>query len=140
MALIADIFLISGAFGAAIYCLVLSRRLNRLSDLDGGVGKAIADLNSQVTDLSKTLLEARKAATESEGKLAKLTERAEEVAHLLAERVAQLDAETVSPAPPAEPPEPVVEAGTEQAASVSMEELDGVAAFVRGRAVREAAE
>ncbi|MCV6596797.1 MAG: hypothetical protein OIF40_06915 [Mangrovicoccus sp.] len=142
MALIADIFLISGAFGAAFYCLLLSRRLNRLSDLDGGVGKAIADLNAQVTDLSKTLMEARKAAATSEGKLAELTERAERVAQVLSEQMenaAPLHAEAPPPkaqsqqAPKDVKPAPKAEPDKDETASE-------MPAFVRGRSLREAAE
>lgn len=90
MALIADILLISGAFGAALYCLVLSRRLSRLSDLDGGVGKAIADLNERVGELSRALQEARSAADGAASPLDDLTERAEAVAALLEARLAEL--------------------------------------------------
>ena len=42
MQMIADILLVAGAFGAGIYCFVLSRRLNRFNDLEKGVGGARA--------------------------------------------------------------------------------------------------
>ena len=41
MDLIADIFLIAGALGAGFYCIVLSRRLSRFTDLENGVGGAV---------------------------------------------------------------------------------------------------
>ena len=51
MELIADILLIAGALGAGLYCIVLSRRLNRFTDLEKGVGGAIAVLSAQVDDM-----------------------------------------------------------------------------------------
>ena len=142
MTLIADILLISGAFGAAFYCMLLSRRLSRLSDLDGGVGKAIADLNAQVSDLTKTLQEARASAAVSAETLAELTNRAEAVATSLDTMLTS--ASTAD------------EAGTDQRTSQGHptgsktartgnapgERADRPAmpSFIRGRAVRTAAE
>ena len=59
MQVIADIFLGAGALGAAVYCLVLARRLNRFNDLEKGVGGAVAVLSSQVDDLTSALTEAQ---------------------------------------------------------------------------------
>ena len=42
MTLIADILLAAGAFGAAIYCYVLSGRLKKFTTLETGMGGAIA--------------------------------------------------------------------------------------------------
>lgn len=80
MDLIADILLAGGALGAAIYCFVLSRKLNRFSRLDQGVGGAIAVLSGQVDDLTRALDKAQGAARESAGSLEGLTNRAEQVA------------------------------------------------------------
>jgi len=55
MAYIADIFLTAGALAAGFYCFVLSRRLRRFTDLEHGVGGAIALLSVQVDALSKAL-------------------------------------------------------------------------------------
>ena len=55
MDLIADIFLIAGALGAGFYCIVLSRRLSRFTDLENGVGGAVAILSQQVDDLTRAL-------------------------------------------------------------------------------------
>ena len=49
---IADGLLIAGAIGVAFYCFVLSRRLTRFTDLDRGVGGAVAMLSSQVINLT----------------------------------------------------------------------------------------
>lgn len=90
MELIADILLIAGALGAAIYCVVLARRLNRFNDLEKGVGGAIAVLSAQVDDMTKTLDAARKTAGESSGTLDELTGRAEGVAQRLELLVASM--------------------------------------------------
>lgn len=83
MALIADILLIAGALGAAFYCVVLSRRLSNFSNLESGVGAAIADLSTKVTDLTTTLETAQQAATASSSSLEQTTERAEDAARRL---------------------------------------------------------
>lgn len=83
MALIADILLIAGALGAAFYCVVLSKRLSNFSNLESGVGAAIADLSTKVTDLTTTLETAQHAATASSSSLEQTTERAEDAARRL---------------------------------------------------------
>lgn len=83
MDFIADILLLAAALGAAGYCFVLSRRLNRFNDLEKGVGGAVAVLSAQVDDLSKALEGARASATASTGSLEGLTDRAENVARRL---------------------------------------------------------
>lgn len=90
MNLIADILLIAGALGAATYCVVLARRLNRFNDLEKGVGGAIAVLSAQVDDMTKTLEAARRTAGESTGSLDELTGRAEGVAQRLELLVASM--------------------------------------------------
>jgi hypothetical protein len=88
--LIADIFLIAGALGAGLYCIVLSRRLSRFTDLERGVGGAIAVLSKQVDDMTTALEKARKATTSSAESLGSLTGRAEGVAQRLELLVASL--------------------------------------------------
>lgn len=83
MDLIADILLAAGALGAGFYCFVLSRRLTRFTDLENGVGGAVAVLSAQVDDLTKTLAAARSAAGESSEQLRDLTGRAEDVSRRL---------------------------------------------------------
>lgn len=80
MALISDFLIAAGAFGAAIYCVVLSRRLARFGTLEGGMGGAIAVLSAQVDDMTKALEQAGNAAAGSTASLEGLTERAEQVA------------------------------------------------------------
>lgn len=90
MELIADILLIAGALGAGLYCVVLSRRLNRFTNLEKGVGGAIAVLSTQVDDMTKALEVARAETTNSASSLKTLTGRAEGVAQRLELLVASL--------------------------------------------------
>ncbi|MDJ0627406.1 MAG: hypothetical protein QNJ44_04020 [Rhodobacter sp.] len=90
MDLISDILLIAGAAGAAFYCIVLSRRLSRFTNLDQGVGGAIAVLSAQVDDMTRALAEAQGSANGSTETLATLTERAEDVARRLELMVAAM--------------------------------------------------
>lgn len=106
MTLIADILMIAGALGAAFYCMVLSRRLRRFSDLDKGVGGAVAVLSVQVDDMNRTIKQAEKAAAESASRLNDLTARSEDAARRLELMIAAMhdlpvDSETASEASPA---------------------------------------
>lgn len=77
MNLIADFLLASGAFAAAYYCLVLSRRLKRFTALESGMGGAIAVLSAQVDDMTRALAKARAAAEDSAAALENQVLRAE---------------------------------------------------------------
>lgn len=90
MEMIADILLIAGALGAAFYCFVLSRRLNRFTNLENGVGGAIAVLSAQVDDMTKMLAQAQGTASGSTTTLQLLTERAEDVSRRLELLVASM--------------------------------------------------
>ncbi len=81
--MVADSLLVAGAIGAAIYCMVLSRRLQKFNNLQDGMGGAVAVLSAQVDDMTKTLEKARKAAGRSSRELTDLTERAEDVSRRL---------------------------------------------------------
>jgi hypothetical protein len=83
MDFLADILLAAGAFGAAVYCLVLSRRLSRFTRLESGMGGAIAVLSAQVDDLTRALGKAQEAAGGSTARLETLTVRAEAAASRL---------------------------------------------------------
>lgn len=65
MELIADGVLILAALAAMAYCMVLSRRLRRLTELDGGLGAAITALSREVDHLNGALAEAKTATTDS---------------------------------------------------------------------------
>lgn len=83
MALVADLLLAAGAFGAAIYCLILSRRLMRFTTLESGMGGAIAVLSSQVDEMTAVLQKAGATAETSSASVEEATARAEVVAQRL---------------------------------------------------------
>ena len=109
MQFIADIFLAAGAFGAAIYCYILARRLKKLQTLETGMGGAIAVLSGQVDDMTQALGKAREAADRQAKSLETLTQRGEGVAarlELLLASMHDLPQEpTQAKAPPARPME-----------------------------------
>jgi len=107
MSFIADVLLIAGALGAALYCMVLSSRLRRFSDLEKGVGGAVAVLSVQVDDLKKSLDAAQQTAESSVGRLADVSTRAETAAQRLELLIASLhdvQERVEAPAPAKEPP------------------------------------
>ncbi|MEX0969308.1 MAG: hypothetical protein WD046_02550 [Paracoccaceae bacterium] len=77
MAVIADVLLIAGVFAAAFYCATLARRLRRLSQLDTGLGAAIATLSQQVDEMQVSLSTAKKVSGASSRELVEMTARAE---------------------------------------------------------------
>jgi Domain of unknown function (DUF6468) len=90
MTLIADILLAAGAFGAAIYCSILSARLKKFSTLESGMGGAIAVLSAQVDDMTRALENARGAANGSAARLEDQVKRAEAASSRLELLVASL--------------------------------------------------
>jgi len=88
--MIADILLAAGALAASFYCLTLSRRLRRLSDLDKGLGGAIAVLSVQVDDLVTALKQTEAASERATDDLVRQTERAETAAQQLQLLIASL--------------------------------------------------
>ena len=89
MGFIADSLLIAGAFAATFYCWVLAARLRRLSEMDKGVGAAIAVLNRQIEEVKKTLEQANNQAREMQ----ESTETARAKAELAASRLEMLIAQ-----------------------------------------------
>lgn len=79
----ADILLMAASFFAAVFCLVLSRRLTKLSRIDNGLGGAIAVLSAQVDDMQKTLQQTRSDTASSADRLASLNREARRVAEEL---------------------------------------------------------
>ena len=59
-----------------LYCFVLSRRLKRFTDLEKGVGGAVAVLSTQADELKQSLGSVREASDQSGATLKDLTERA----------------------------------------------------------------
>ena len=125
MDLIADILLMAGSFGAAIYCYVLSTRLKKFTTLETGMGGAIAVLSAQVDEMTLALEKARGAANGSAESLEALTARGEAVARKLELLVASLHD---LPDPKAPPTRPVAEEPSEEERRLR---------FVRRRAARD---
>jgi len=67
MDLIADGLLVATALTAALYCLVLSRRLRRLIDTRSGLGAKIQELNTVLEQTRAALNETRKGVAEARG-------------------------------------------------------------------------
>jgi len=65
MDLIADGLLIATALTAALYCLVLSQRLRRLTDARAGVGAQIAELSRVLEETRAAVADTRKGLAES---------------------------------------------------------------------------
>ncbi|WP_128254863.1 DUF6468 domain-containing protein [Falsirhodobacter deserti] len=83
MDLITDVLLGAGALGAAFYCYILGRRLRAFSELEGGMGGAIAVLSAQVDEMTRALEAARATAGDSADKLEDRVARAEAAAQRL---------------------------------------------------------
>ncbi len=107
MEILSDILLAAGAFGAAVYCYVLSLRLRRFTTLESGMGGAIAVLSAQVDDMTRALEAAKATAGNSTRDLRASTERAESVAMRLELLVASMhDLPQAPAARPAATPTP----------------------------------
>lgn len=103
MSFLSDLLLAGGAFGAALFCLILSRRLKALTALDSGMGAAVAVLSAQVDDLAKAIRRAQDAAEGSAGRLSAQTVRAEAACRrleLLVAALHDLPGEGAAPAAP----------------------------------------
>lgn len=144
MELIADILMIFGTVVVSLYCMVLSRRLRSFTNLEKGMGGAIAVLSVQVDDMTKTLAASQKSAAGSAVRLQELNQNAEQTAKRLELLIASMhdlpDVTTAPVAKPAPPPEPVPDMG---ATPADASEDDGVvteALFFSHRTRMEAAE
>ncbi len=102
MTMIADILMAAGAFGAAFWCWILSKRLKALQTLESGMGGAIAVLSVQVDDMTRALETAQEAATGQAGALEAITKRGEAVAARLEMMLAAMH-DLPDPAPEASP-------------------------------------
>lgn len=125
MNLIADALLIAGALGATLYCLVLSRKLNKFNDLEKGVGGAVAIMSAQVDDMTRTLKKAEEAANRSGSDLEVATARAENAVTRLELLLASLHDLPEQTAPTPAPPVPVNEASPPPTAFVRHRERSG---------------
>jgi hypothetical protein len=100
----ADVLMAAGTMGAGLYCLVLSRRLRRFTDLEKGVGGAVAVLSAQVDDLTRALARAESQGRQSVGTLTIANDRAEAAARRIELLLASLhDLPGAAPTAPASP-------------------------------------
>lgn len=90
MAFISDILLAAGAFGVAIYCMVLSKRLRKFVNLEGEIGQTIERLIAQIEKLDSSLTRAQDMGRKSVKNLSEENTRAESAAHHLELLVASL--------------------------------------------------
>jgi hypothetical protein len=79
LSMIADLLMIAAAAGAGVYCLILSRRLTRLTGFDTGIGGAIAVLSAQVDEMKAALAEARVSSDSAGRHLHELIVQAREI-------------------------------------------------------------
>ncbi|WP_242494156.1 hypothetical protein [Salipiger sp. IMCC34102] len=103
MELISDMLLMAGALGAGFYCFILSRRLRKFTDLESGVGGAVARLSAQVDDLTVSVLSAQDTARSSVTTLDEVSARAEHAARHLELLVASMHDLPVTQDPTPEP-------------------------------------
>ncbi|WP_366191732.1 hypothetical protein [Meridianimarinicoccus marinus] len=75
--MIADSLLIAAALSAAIYCIVLSRKLTRFSSHSDGIGQEIKALADQVQVLNQTLEKTLHDVDSSSESLARNLEKGE---------------------------------------------------------------
>ena len=62
MSIITDGLLVATCLTAALYCIVLSRRLSRFSDTESGIGKQISQLNAILDETRTTTKESHAGA------------------------------------------------------------------------------
>jgi hypothetical protein len=90
MAFISDLLLTAGAFGVAIYCMVLSKRLRQFANIKGEIGQTIERLSSQIEELDSSLKKTQEVGRDSVKYLSKERTRAENAARHLELLVASL--------------------------------------------------
>ena len=103
MNFIADVLLISATLAAGFFCIILSKRLSRLNDLEKGVGGAVSVLSVQVDDLKKALIATQASAEHSNSSLVEITQRAEGVARSLELMMASMHDLPTKPQEPTDP-------------------------------------
>lgn len=139
--ILSDILLFAAALGAAIYCMILSRRLARLNSVDKGLGGAIAVLSVQVDDLTKALSDARSGSESVAERLAELITEAEGMANDIEEMLSvSHDITPPKATEPAASPEEEIEEPKKAAIDDVPETEETSMPIFRRRAVQEAAE
>lgn len=96
MELIADGVLILAATVAGVYCMVLSRRLSSLTQMESGLGKAITGMSTQVDEMQEALSKAKSSTEERANALSAQLIAAEEIAQRLERLLKAADERDVS--------------------------------------------
>lgn len=113
----ADILIIFASLGAMAYCMVLSRRLSRLTSFDKGLGGAIAVMSSQVDEMKAALKEAKSGSDGAGNQLNDLVHQAREISSELEMMIAAchdfaeeaISVQAPAPVPPESPREEGIE-------------------------------
>lgn len=109
----ADILATLGSLGAMAYCMILSRRLSRLTSFDKGLGGAIAVMSSQVDEMKTALSEAKAGSDGAGNQLHDLVHQARDISTELEMMIAachDFAEEAISvQVPPVDPDTPVEE-------------------------------
>jgi hypothetical protein len=132
--LVSDALLFAGAICACVYCMVLSRRLKKLSGFESGLGGAIAVLSTQVDDMQKVLKSTEETAVKATEQLQLLIKEADDAAGNLEVLLASMD--DLPEAPPQSAPLVLTEATKVLEPAVSAE--PEVVSFVTARSRRSA--
>ncbi len=138
----ADILVILASLGAMGYCIVLSRRLNRLTSFDKGLGGAIAVMSSQVDEMKAALREAKAGSDGAGQQLYELVNQARDISTELEMMIAAchdfaeeaIVAQGLPPVTSATAAEGDPEPGTENLAADSEERPDVTPIFGTRRA------
>lgn len=91
MDLIADGLLIATALTAALYCLVLSQRLRKLTDSQSGIPAQIQSLNKALEETKAALDETRNGIADARGTAKKATESLAREVWIAKQTAAELD-------------------------------------------------
>lgn len=93
--------LLAASLGLGAFCLILSRRLRRLNDLETGLGGAIAVMAAEVDRLEIAIRSARTEATEAGEALSRevAAARKERALWDLRQKITQAQAVSAPPAP-----------------------------------------
>lgn len=138
MSFIADGVLIVTCLTTALYCYVLSRRLQKLLNTDEGIGQQIQHLNTAIAETGQALQDIRLTTKESTDRLSSETARAKKELAALTRKIDEAgqaalrieEALKTAASYPAEPVEPARTAPKEPEFSDEDDELDDVVAEI----------
>ena len=92
MSIITDGLLIATCLTAALYCIVLSRRLSRFSDTESGIGKQISQLNTILEETRASAKESQSGAKAVSDRLTRDLTGAKKATQDLAAMIARAEA------------------------------------------------